>query len=481
MATASGSDKQVKNEIPNASAVLAPEESQDIPMADNPQPTSSGGQATTPGVQLPAPSLSQVDDGGEADKKRKLDDAQTKKDLEQEDKYSKMVHKVLGDKLPNDTLKNIKKESGQLGRAIERYGKAQTRLENIRSRLSKLEGGEWPTGLKPFKLPIENTEADEVLGITELNIQLGPSMSIRDAREKVYKAVTHFYQRCDEKIAEYQVRNYKTDTDYKSYINKCMAPGDTMSKAVRSLGLDLPPGLFEPRTEVTEERATMLYKSVVELAAQQKAQDQERNKQLQMKREKLIADIDNMKPEELFERACRQAIGNKKPGDKYDKSGYKIDYIGLMGTNDAQSTSEMLTLNKNPDKNADTKRKWTKKELAQRKVQRQGGPNQKPKNEFATNQPSRYKESIPFTPKGKGKGKGKDPNTSKGKGKGKGKNKGKTKNLWIPKSPMPNMVQTKTRKGKGKGVTMPSADNIYTGFPKGKGKGFGSKGKVFTK
>lgn len=435
--------------IPCASAVLGPEDSQsDVQMARE-----------------------QVD----AEKKRKLEDASTKKSSEEETKYSAMVQKLLGDRISKEMMQNIKKECIQLGRAIERYGKAKTRLANIRSRISSLEEGEWPTGLKPFKFPIDAVEADEILGIEELKVTLGPTMTIREAREKVYKAVTHFYQKCDEKMAEHQVRNYKTDTDYKSYITKCMAPGDRMSRAVADLELDLPPGLFEPRDAITEEKATLLYKSVVELAAQQKIAATEAEKKQKAAKDKLIADIDSMKPEELFERACRQAVGKKG-----HSKGYSIDYIGMINTNNTQPVENLVT--HMPQKDENKKRRWTKQELAQRKLRRPDNSSQTPKNGFATSPPSRYKGPIPSTKKGKGKGKHTSPIKGKSKGKSMSKSRSKGKETqWIPKSPTANMLPQKPSKGKGKGVRTHDADNKFSGFPKGKGKGYGPKGTAHSR
>ena len=78
-------------------------------------------------------------------------------------------------------------------------------------------------------------------------------------------------------------------------------------QAVDSLGLDLPPGLFEPPPALTKETATTIYKGVLEKAAAAARKKAEEAEKAQKHKEKIVVEAEKLKPSEVFAHALQQA------------------------------------------------------------------------------------------------------------------------------------------------------------------------------
>eukprot|EP00435_Cladocopium_sp_Y103_P041557 s3994_g11.t1 len=279
----------------------------------------------------------------------------------------------------------------------------------------------------------------------------------KEASQIVHRAAAAFHKAVDLEVVTEYVDTLQKQTSYDAFIAEAMAPATRHHTPIQSLGLALPPGLEAP-TALSKEKALELYIAMVNKLAIDKANQEEQEQKEQRAKDKLREAVRNTNPKDLFDRAARQAMSETKPKDV----DHRIDYVQALFDNTtadeyinfdkpAPSTrkNNIAKNNTKPEQPANHQkpsRRFTKQELAQRKVRTHpNGPTQSAspgetkaaKGKGKTNstlQPNPRAAPKPGghsgTQKGGSSGKGKgigNGKSAKGFSKGKGKNLGKTK------------------------------------------------------
>jgi hypothetical protein len=305
--------------------------------------------------------------------------------------------------------------------------------------------------------------------------------SIREAKALLHYHTLFIGKKLDQILVAKQQQNLEALTKYEDIIDKIAGHTSDLPSQVESLGLDLPPGLFDAPVVLAKETAVRMLKVLITKIAKERqakvdVQIQQKNKQT-----KLIEEVSAMKPEDLFTAAVSdvmnrmgvQAKPKARPKAKSSSSSSKsmqspqvgheqerarpsakpaADYVGLYAGNKGASAA-VYESKVQPA----SKRRFSKQELASRKIRN-------PHPDVSQEAASGY---------GKGKGKGKadgstwstwtsswnsssspakgDKSKEKGKGKGKGKDKGSHQKGSTGQSGGKSGPSYGEQKGKGKG------------------------------
>ncbi|OLP74144.1 hypothetical protein AK812_SmicGene46403, partial [Symbiodinium microadriaticum] len=196
-----------------------------------------------------------------------------------------------------------------------------------------------------------------------------------------------FYKKVDLEVTKEYVSTLQASTAFDHFMEVASQPEDAQVQALNQLGLSLPPGL-NSNPNVSKEKALELYLAMVNKAAAKKVEQDRLAAKTTKEKEQLRDAIRAKDPKNLFESAVKQAIidMSKQVVDP------RVDYAQALASNENPINHIDWT------KEAPSKRRFTKSELAKRKqAKAKGAHNTK---DLAH----------------KGKGKGKDAQKGKGKG-----------------------------------------------------------------
>ncbi|CAL1145492.1 unnamed protein product [Cladocopium goreaui] len=270
--------------------------------------------------------------------------------------------------------------------------------------------------------------------------------SFTDKIEKLQRAMKR--QEKQQKVTKEYVQTLQESTSFEKFMASAHQPEDEHVKALQSLGLTLPPGLSNT-SQVRKDQALKLYLAMVNKIAEKKV-DSDKAAERELKEQaKLREAIRAKDPKDHFESAVKQALSNiaKKQVDP------RVDYTKAAASR--CNPAECIDWNKK----AESKRRFTKSQLAARKAQ---GSKGKGKTDGA-GQSSQQNQAQPPTHSSKSKGKGKhqqpqqqqqqqQPAQHKGKGKGSkgGKHAGKG-GSYGPSQVFHNLGPTSDKPRKHKG------------------------------
>ena len=359
--------------------------------------------------------------------------------------------------LDKHTLKRIKKILKDTENRMNGILRATKRKKTVSEKLQRLAEGRAPTGEPRFKVPYECEELEEVATWDgdELTIVIPPGLRWRQVKEKIFIEAMAMQAKADLAITDLQLASLRKKASLDTFLAACKAPEREERSRLENLqlaGIPVPPGLFPDPDPFSYKQAMQLYSKLVRKMSTTKAkldEEEEKQRDTNHQREQNVAMAN---PQQIVQFMIRQEVDEymaTKPTAKAKTDPAAplrvvgVDYTALHTGASASSVVQGAkdTWEKLPPGQIavpERVRRWSKKELAQRKERGNG-------------------QSLGG---GRGKGKGKDQAKGKGKNdsnpKGKGK-KGKDKG-----------------KGKGKGAgQMSEARNTTKGQGRGGGKGGG--------
>ncbi len=198
------------------------------------------------------------------------------------------ITKVLG-KLPRDVLMNIKSVVTTLESKLQKMLNVNERLQKTKDKIEMINKDTLPPGVRPFKLPVNVKEYDELLPSQlsrGLDIKFKPGTTIRKAREIVHIQVAKFQLLCEEEVLKHELTNARPFLDKTTFLNNCCQTSVEQSSevaALRSL-LGLPTDeedQQESLNQVTRAKASQLYAEVFEAAAKKRAADRKKTEDAQ--------------------------------------------------------------------------------------------------------------------------------------------------------------------------------------------------------
>lgn len=333
--------------------------------------------------------------------------------------------------LPGPIKTDMRKIASSLKAKISHLSKVQKRVSKLMSEENELNKGNTPAGHKPFTLPFSAAETEQPVADTplkfELEIPAGASYS--DAKKQIHFFALKVNKDLDIKLAKLQEKSIKQQCGYKEFEIECKACIPTVAN-FDSFGLELPIDLCGRNFDTVNFAKDQYVKILHEVKKEEAKIEQDIEKEKKEKA-KVVEDASKLNPKEILQNMVKQTIdefrpkgkGKGKSKGKGKDAKFEIDYVAAAL--EKEVTEDMII-----EKPAEGKRKWTKAQLALRKVREQpknGSPPQAAGGQSTKGQSKGKVEN----PKGKGQGKGKA--ASKGKGKGawngqKGKGKGGKKN-----------------------------------------------------
>ena len=331
-----------------------------------------------------------------------------------------MVKRILGATVPSIVMKSLQQIIREFSDKIEKLQRARLREQKQTTDLSTLSSGQYPAGVRPFspgtEAELDSPFADSRHQDAHVNIVIPKGSTRKQALSIIHLQTAAFYKKVDLEVTKEYVSTLQASTAFDHFMEVASQPEDAQVQALNQLGLSLPPGL-NSNPNVSKEKALELYLAMVNKAAAKKVAQDKLAAKTAKEKEQLRDAIRAKDPKNLFESAVKQAMMDmsKQVVDP------RVDYAQALASNENPINHIDWT------KEAPSKRRFTKSELAQRKQAKAKGANNTKEHAH------------------KGKGKGKD--APKGKGKG-------------------QEVPAKG-KGKSKGGGKPS----HKGEPKGKGKG----------
>ena len=367
-----------------------------------------------------------MSDSPESNKRPRKDDANN------EAKEKLILDEVLAAVKDQGLSANIRQKLRvvieEFGRKTQKLLKLTDKSELAGQQITEISDGRWPAGVKPFKLQYDSPALDVVVPeatirdyIYSTKIPMGSS--VRAAKKVLHQSYVSINKQLDKHVMDTQITDLKSELTYDNFIGHCVAGGTEAEAHVGALGLDLPPGLFEPVEKVTRVAATALYKKLLESIAQRQAEAKAEKAKKEKENEKKIERLTALTPSEVFDQAVQQAMRKKLQKDK------NVDFGKL---NAGAAPAECVQQGENKDDNVKGEnkkaRKKTKSEINAAKESK-GSKNEEGQGGTARrNQPSQAQPPKPGKGKGKAKGqKGGGKEGSSGKG-GKSKGKGKHKN-----------------------------------------------------
>jgi len=359
-----------------------------------------------------------------------------------QDEDEDLITRILGRQIPQKLLKDIKLVVKKFSDLIGKLSRATSRKVKATKDLAELKASRYPAGVRPYQPSSEaglleplDLAADEDF---KLEITIPKGSTRKEAVAKVHLAAATFYKHVEVETTTAFVETLKKQTDYQVFLAEACAPATRHHLAVQSLGINLPPGLEAP-VQVSKQKAMELYIGMVNRLALEKTKKEALDEKEKNQREKLKEEVRNANPRDLFDQAVRQVL-QETPSSSMRS---QVDYVKAVAESKEDCIRDKAPVlqhqpkgagrgrGKPADKDQNKTRRFTKTELAARKVRAQHPPQQQevPKNDQSQG-------SRPGDKKGKGKGKQENqvgkatPNPRDGSTKsGKGSKSGKgTKN-----------------------------------------------------
>lgn len=339
-----------------------------------------------------------------------------------------LIDRIFGSALPAKVFQEVKQVVRKFATAIGKLSRAVTRRDKARRDIDELKEGRYPPGVRPY-LPGSLVGLQSPLELASdrdytLVVQLPQGITRQDAMAKVHLAAATFYKEVDKEMLDEYVDELKAQTDYDAFVAEACAPASRHHTAVQSLGITLPPGLEAP-VRVSKEKALELYVGVINRLAEEKIQRENEEQKKRTEKQKLKQAVENANPRDLFDQAVRQVLRDAPQAS----TSANVDYVlANLGTPADQclrdDPPQRLETGKGKGKgktgDQHNKRRFTKQQLAQRKVRQ--GPEQQQQTKNGKSQgagPGDNRQS-----KGKSTGKGQSLKGGKGKN-GKGSSSGK--------------------------------------------------------
>lgn len=359
-----------------------------------------------------------------------------------QDEDEDLITRILGRQIPQKLLKDIKLVVKKFSDLIGKLSRATSRKVKATKDLAELKASRYPAGVRPYQPSSEaglleplDLAADEDF---KLEITIPKGSTRKEAVAKVHLAAATFYKHVEVETTTAFVETLKKQTDYQVFLAEACAPATRHHLAVQSLGINLPPGLEAP-VQVSKQKAMELYIGMVNRLALEKTKKEALDEKEKNQREKLKEEVRNANPRDLLDQAVRQVL-QETPSSSMRS---QVDYVKAVAESKEDCIRDKAPVlqhqpkgagrgrGKPADKDQNKTRRFTKTELAARKVRAQHPPQQQevPKNDQSQG-------SRPGDKKGKGKGKQENqvgkatPNPRDGSTKsGKGSKSGKgTKN-----------------------------------------------------
>eukprot|EP00438_Fugacium_kawagutii_P000046 Skav211388 [mRNA] locus=scaffold8085:126:1172:+ [translate_table: standard] len=304
---------------------------------------------------------------------------------------------------------------------IEKLQRAIKRQDKQKKDLTTLLGGHYPPGVRPFT-PGSEPELDNVFSEClrqecRIEVVIPQGSTRKRALEILHLHMASFNKKVDLEVTAEYVKNLQEATSFDKFMESAVQPEDEHVKALQGLGLTLPPGL--PTTSpVSKEQALQLYLAMVNKIAEKKVDSDKAAAKETKEQDKLREAIRAKDPKDHFESAVKQALSNmaKKSVDP------RVDYSQAAASH--RNPAEFIDW----AKTTESKRRFTKTQLAARKAQGKKGQGKADWGQQGFQHTQAQQQAQPS--KAKGKGKQQPVTQQKGKGKGNnkgGKNKGKGK------------------------------------------------------
>jgi len=404
--------------------------------------------------------------------------------------------KATDDKLPVDLKQRILAAMKEYKDGVLKKVRIKDNLVKMEDELSKLRALKDPNGCKPFRANEKEKQLDEFVvfsgDVCEYGVEIDNGVKIhvefpgnpthRDLLRGMHYGYNTLVKRMQIDMEKSKLPAVAETCRFENFLSKCHAVRNNFEEEIADLDLGLPDDLFVDTQSITEKTCKSLIQKIVESIVRKKRQEKEKQTKLEERKEKAVTAASQLNPIVALNQQIKQVMqtefGNKRKGKGKGKAkGNGQSNVlgappGLADVNCLRSQNEkMLNLNgfdvnwaslyHGGDVDAAVqprvnKRKYTKKELSQRKDKKWrsnhygGNANDNGGNFLAQNTKNGF---APSQKGAKGKSKGKK-GKSKGRGKGKDATKGGKGQFYGNHSYGP-------RKGKGKGKS----------FLKGKGKG----------
>ena len=397
--------------------------------------------ATHPGTAL-AMAMEQLDAAMFGSQPVEGSSKRQRQDPALQDEDEDLITRILGRQIPQKLLKDIKLVVKKFSDLIGKLSRATSRKVKATKDLAELKASRYPAGIRPYQPSSEaglleplDLAADEDF---KLEITIPKGSTRKEAVAQVHLAAATFYKHVEVETTTAFVETLKKQTDYQVFLAEACAPATRHHLAVQSLGINLPPGLEAP-VQVSKQKAMELYIGMVNRLALEKTKKEALDEKEKNQREKLKEEVRNANPRDLFDQAVRQVM-QETPSSSMRS---QVDYVKAVAESKEDCIRDKAPVlqhqpkgagrgrGKPADKDQNKTRRFTKTELAARKVRTQHPPQQQevPKNDQSQG-------SRPGDKKGKGKGKQENqvgkatPNPRDGSTKsGKGSKSGKgTKN-----------------------------------------------------
>ena len=358
----------------------------------------------------------------------------------------------------------LAKELGKVAKSFTSdFDKCTSRLNTStrhQEQITLLSTGKIPNMMKGFRLGKPPVFVHEIFNKDEemvFKVTIPKGSSFRKAKEILHMEHLAIGARIDKSMADAEAVELKKVCNLEALVARFVKSANTYNKELTDCNLGAPAGLFPTQLALVQTAATQLYrekivkeKVKIDAAASEKDKVKKNTFNLakaaaQAPPKKILA-AEVRQLMQIDSIAARPSHVNEPVSDSMPKRKKPyIDYLAMrddpMGEdlNLEQRTKHFEKFIVHPEDIPDkvSKRKWNKKQLAERK--------NRPKNEQSPNGGSgkTHQESKgdgkgkngkgkgKSGPKGAGKGKGKNkdghPNDKGGKGKSKGKGKGKGK------------------------------------------------------
>eukprot|EP00438_Fugacium_kawagutii_P033551 Skav211085 [mRNA] locus=scaffold2002:135379:136485:- [translate_table: standard] len=277
-----------------------------------------------------------------------------------------LVQKVLGVSLPSMLLSGMRRVVRSFTDKIEELQKAIKRQDKQKKDLTTILGGHYPPGVPPFT-PGSGPELDNVFPEClreecRIEVVIPQGSTRKRALEILHLHMASFNKKVDLEVTTEYVKNLQGATSFDKFMESAVQPEDEHVKALQGLGLTLPPGL--PTTSpVSKEQALQLYLAMVNKIAEKKVDSDKAAAKETKEQDKLREAIRAKDPKDHFESAVKQALSNmaKKSVDP------RVDYSQAAASH--RNPAEFIDW----AKTTESKRRFTKTQLAARKAQGKKG------------------------------------------------------------------------------------------------------------
>ena len=386
--------------------------------------------------------------------------------------------------LPNDVRKRIYSEMRDLKKNFNGLVTTTDLIKKVTEDIETLNAGRVPSGMKAFSMGylVQEVAESYCTRETTLTITIKAGSSFEDAKEAIYIQSQAHMKNVDLSVAKLQRIRHQGGVDMRGFRERCttflMQP-----REFDDLGLEIPPEVFNTDYDVKAFVDGVFRSMLLDLRATRELRDDtlERDKR-QMKDIQDRAAL--LKPSEVIKGAVIQALADERREQKMaqqshgrasklisaaDKSNINVDFVAALDGKIESGIGEPAELQEHV-------RRFTKKELAERKTnrppqqrqrQQSGGQSAPGAAQGATTQQGgnrgRPKATAKAGAKAKGKGKGKNLSTAPSRPTSAGKGSSHRQDFRHPASTNASKGGGRGAKSKGKGKNM------------GKGKGGGKQ------